>query len=91
MLITVLLEAFELGLIYSVLALGVFLSFRTLNTPDLTVDGSIVTGAAISAVMCAAAADMAPHMQVIMAVLGLILAFVLGMGAGAITALLIRS
>lgn len=43
----------ELGLIYSVLALGVFLSFRTLNMPDLTVDGSIVTGMAVSAVICA--------------------------------------
>ena len=51
MLIVTLLEALELGLIYSILALGVFLSFRTLNTPDLTVDGSIVTGAAISAVV----------------------------------------
>lgn len=88
MLITILLEAFELGLIYSVLALGVFLSFRTLNTPDLTVDGSIVTGAAISAVVCTAAAQMPPSAQVLMSVLGLILAFVFGMGAGAITALL---
>ena len=52
MLIIILLESLELGLIYSILALGVFLSFRTLNTPDLTVDGSIVTGAAISAVIC---------------------------------------
>ena len=51
MLIIILLESLELGLIYSILALGVFLSFRTLNTPDLTVDGSIVTGAAISAVI----------------------------------------
>ena len=51
MLIIILLESLELGLIYSILALGVFLSFRTLNTPDLTVDGSIVPGAAISAVM----------------------------------------
>ena len=88
MLITILLEAFELGLIYSVLALGVFLSFRTLNTPDLTVDGSIVTGAAISAVVCTAAAQMSPAAQVLMSVLGLILAFIFGMGAGAITALL---
>ena len=38
MLIVTLLEALELGLIYSILALGVFLSFRTLNTPELTVD-----------------------------------------------------
>ena len=63
MLIITLLEALELGLIYSVLALGVFLSFRTLNTPDLTVDGSIVTGAAVSAVMCTAASEMDPAVQ----------------------------
>ena len=88
MLIVTLLEALELGLIYSILALGVFLSFRTLNTPDLTVDGSIVTGAAISAVMCSAAADMDPAVQGLMCIAGLILAFIFGMGAGAITALL---
>lgn len=88
MLIVTLFEALELGLIYSILALGVFLSFRTLNTPDLTVDGSIVTGAAISAVMCTAAADMDPVVQGLMCVAGLILAFIFGMGAGAITALL---
>ncbi len=88
MLVIILLEALELGLIYSILALGVFLSFRTLNTPDLAVDGSIVTGAAISAVMCTAAAGMTPVMQVLMCVAGLILSFIFGMGAGAITALL---
>ena len=88
MLIILLLESLELGLIYSILALGVFLSFRTLNTPDLTVDGSIVTGAAISAVICTAAADMSPHMQALMCILALAASFVLGMGAGAITALL---
>ena len=88
MLIIILLESLELGLIYSILALGVFLSFRTLNTPDLTVDGSIVTGAAISAVICTAAADMSPHMQALICILALAASFVLGMGAGAITALL---
>ena len=88
MLIIILLESLELGLIYSILALGVFLSFRTLNTPDLTVDGSIVTGAALSAVICTAAADMSPHMQALMCILALAASFVLGMGAGAITALL---
>lgn len=88
MLVVMLLEALELGLIYSILALGVFLSFRTLNTPDLTVDGSIVTGAAVSAVICTASAGMSPVMQGIMCILGLILAFIFGMGAGAITALL---
>ena len=44
-----LLGSLELGMIYAILALGVFLSFRTLNMPDLTVDGSIVTGMAVSA------------------------------------------
>ena len=88
MLIVILLESLELGLIYSILALGVFLSFRTLNTPDLTVDGSIVTGAAVSAVICTAAADMSPAIQGLMCVLALVASFILGMGAGAITALL---
>ncbi|MDA3129205.1 ABC transporter permease [Aliibacillus thermotolerans] len=43
--------AIESGLIYALMALGVFLSFRVLNFPDLTVDGSFVTGAAVAAVM----------------------------------------
>ena len=49
---TALLGAIELGMIYAVLALGVFISFRTLNMPDLTVDGSIVTGMAAAAIIC---------------------------------------
>lgn len=57
MTMTAFLGAIELGTIYAVLALGIFLSFRTLNMPDLTVDGSIVTGMATSAVMCSAGAD----------------------------------
>jgi putative tryptophan/tyrosine transport system permease protein len=43
--------AVELGLIYAVMALGVYLTFRILNFPDLTVDGSFTTGAAVSAIM----------------------------------------
>ena len=68
----------ELGIIYAIMALGVFISFRTLNMPDLTVDGSFVSGAAVSAVMCT---QHAPF-------LGLLLAFVAGCAAGCITALL---
>ena len=59
-----------------------------MNTPDLTVDGSIVTGAAISAVVCTAAADLDPAVQGVVCILGLVLSFLFGMGAGAITALL---
>lgn len=43
--------AVESGLIYAIMALGVYLSFRILDFPDLTVDGSFVTGAAVSAIM----------------------------------------
>ncbi|MDO4761900.1 MAG: ABC transporter permease [Corynebacterium sp.] len=45
--------AVELGLIYGVMALGVFLTFRVLNFPDLTVDGSFTTGAATAAIAIA--------------------------------------
>lgn len=41
--------AVELGLIYGAMALGVYLTFRVLNFPDLTVDGSFTTGAATAA------------------------------------------
>lgn len=40
--------ALEVGLIYSLVAVGVYLSFRTLQFPDMTVDGSFPLGAAVS-------------------------------------------
>lgn len=42
--------AVESGLIYAIMALGVYLSFRIIDFPDLTVDGSFVTGGAVAAV-----------------------------------------
>ena len=45
------LGAIETGLIFSLVALGVFLAFRVLNFPDLTVDGSFTFGAAVTAVL----------------------------------------
>lgn len=42
--------AVESGVIYAIMALGVYLSFRILDFPDLTVDGSFVTGAAVAAI-----------------------------------------
>jgi len=39
------------GLVYGFLALGVYLTFRVLAFPDLTVDGSFVLGAAVVAVL----------------------------------------
>ncbi|GGG25803.1 ABC transporter permease [Paenibacillus abyssi] len=43
--------AVELGLLYGLMALGVYITFRILDFPDLTVDGSFVTGGAIAAIM----------------------------------------
>ncbi|WP_342568128.1 ABC transporter permease [Psychrobacillus sp. FSL K6-4046] len=41
----------EQGIIYAIMALGVYISFRVLDFPDLTVDGSFVTGAGTAATM----------------------------------------
>ena len=68
----------ELGIIYAIMALGVFISFRTLNMPDLTVDSSFTLGAAFSAVLCVAGYPIS----------GLIAAFAAGCIAGCVTALL---
>jgi len=43
------LSAIDLGFIYGLMALGVYLTFRVLAFPDLTVDGSFTTGAAVGA------------------------------------------
>lgn len=45
------LGAVETGLIFALVAFGVFLSFRILDFPDLTVDGSFPLGAAVSAIL----------------------------------------
>ncbi|HNX27807.1 MAG TPA: ABC transporter permease [Syntrophomonadaceae bacterium] len=74
----VMLGSIELGMLYAIMALGVFISFRTLNMPDLTVDGSFVLGAAVSAVMCTGG-----HPQA-----ALWTAFLAGCIAGSATALL---
>ena len=42
------------GLMWSILALGVFLSFRVLDVPDMTCEGSFPLGGAIAATMIAA-------------------------------------
>ena len=47
------LGAIEIGLIFALVALGVFISFRLLRFPDLTVDGSFPLGGAVCAVMIA--------------------------------------
>lgn len=48
---TLILSVLEQGLIYGVMALGVYITYKILDFPDLTVDGSFPMGAAIAAVM----------------------------------------
>lgn len=43
--------AVELGLVFAFVAIGVFLTFRVLDFPDLTVDGSFPLGAAVTAIL----------------------------------------
>lgn len=73
------LGAVEIGLIYGLVALGVFLSFRVLSFPDLTVDGSFPLGAAVCASAIVAGID--PYVATLLAVLA-------GALAGVVTAVL---
>jgi putative tryptophan/tyrosine transport system permease protein len=49
--------AIEIGLIFGLVALGVLISFRIINFPDLTVDGSFPLGAAVAATLIVNGAD----------------------------------
>lgn len=42
--------AIESGIIYAIMALGVYLTFRILDFPDLTAEGSFVTGASVASI-----------------------------------------
>ncbi len=71
--------AIEIGLVYGLVALGVFLSFRVLNFPDLTVDGSFPLGAAVAATLIVSGVD--PYLATFVAIFA-------GMAAGLVTAVL---
>lgn len=58
----------ELGLLYALVALGVFVSFRSLQFPDLTVDGSFPLGAAISAFLIVC--GVSPAWATLLAIIG---------------------
>lgn len=48
---TLLIGAFTLGIILALLALGVYVSFRIFNIPDMTAEGTVTLGASVAAVM----------------------------------------
>src|SRR5262249_9011741 len=54
---SLLLGALTIGLILSLLALGVFISFRIFAFPDITADGSITLGAAVAATLLVRGVD----------------------------------
>ncbi|HPE69543.1 MAG TPA: Inner-membrane translocator [Thermotogota bacterium] len=75
------LAVLEQGLIMGLMAMGVFVSFRILNMPDLTVDGSFALGGAICVSFLLAGVP---------AAIALLLGALVGGGAGIVTALIHR-
>ena len=69
----------ELGLIYGIVGMGIYLTFRIIDFPDLTCDGSFVLGAAISSILIKAGID--PFVSLVFALIG-------GALAGALTGIL---
>ena len=68
----------QLGIIYGLLAIGIYITFRILNIPDLTCEGTFTLGLAISAVIT----------RLTHPYIAILVALVFGMTAGAITGLL---
>ena len=66
------------GLIWGIMAIGVYLTFRSLDVADLTVDGSLATGGAVAVMLIRAGWN---------AWLALLCAFIAGMLAGLVTGL----
>ncbi|RPA62430.1 ABC transporter permease [Aerococcus agrisoli] len=73
-------SAISQGTIWAVMGLGIYITFRILNAPDMTTEGSFVLGAAMGAQMLSFGID--PFTS-------LLLAFLAGMAAGAITGFLV--
>ena len=69
----------EQSLIFAIMVLGVYISFRILNFPDMTVDGTFPLGAAISAKLLTLGVN--PYLT-------LLVALVAGAVAGAVTGLI---
>ena len=75
---TLFLGSLQLGLLYGILAIGIYISFRILNVPDLTTEGSFTFGLATSA-MCAIGGHY---------ILGIFLSIAAGALAGIVTGIL---
>ena len=67
------------GIIWGIMALGVYITFRILDFADLTVDGSLATGGAVAVMLIRGGMNPA---------IALIFAFLAGMAAGFVTGIL---
>ncbi len=79
MIINILRVTFEEGLMYAIMALGVYITYTILDFPDLSVDGTMPLGAIVSALLIIKGFD--PW-------LSLIAAFICGALAGSVTGIL---
>lgn len=75
----IILGTLEQGLIFGIMALGVYITYKILDFPDLTVDGSFPLGAAVAAVLVTKGVN--PYVT-------LMIAFVCGAAAGICTGLI---
>ena len=71
--------AISLGLIWTIMALGVYITYKVLDIADLTVDGSFVTGGIVAAVLITSGVNF---------LLALLIAMIAGALCGLITGLL---
>ena len=75
----ILLGILEEGLVYAIMALGVYITYKILDFPDLSVDGTFPMGAALTATLIVAGVN--PYLT-------LVLSFLLGAAAGCVTGLI---
>lgn len=74
-----LISVLEQGMIYAIMALGMYITYKILDFPDMTVDGSFPLGAALSAILITN--GMNPYLT-------LIFSFLAGLVAGCITGII---
>jgi putative ABC transport system permease protein len=76
---SVVIGVFEQGLIYAIMAMGVYITYKILDFPDLSVDGTFPMGAAVTAILIAS--DVNPYLT-------LLISFAAGALAGILTGLI---
>jgi putative ABC transport system permease protein len=77
--LTIILGVLEEGLVYAIMALGVYITYKILDFPDLSVDGTFPLGGAVTVVLIIAGVN---------PILTLFLSFIMGAFAGMLTGLI---